>query len=660
MAYFDAQQTGKLMAVTSDVGSILGFVNSGFLQLVNDLILSLGVAVLLVWLQWRLALIALVAVPLYAVNQGYFSHRIRQLSLDIRAQVASIYALLSERVSAVRVVRSFAKEEAELAELDGRIDAHRTLSWANTRTNAYLGALATLISGLGTVGVLFVWRVLVGRGACPSASCWPSMPWSGSSSPDRPPDPVPGDDRGDAGLGGAALRGPRRARADRRPPGARPIVRPRGGLSFRGVSFAYSPDGPLVLDRVDLEIEPGMTVGLLGPSGAGKSTLLALAPRLYDLAEGRGAILFDGQDVRDLRLADVADRSRWSRSRRPVRGDDPIEPAVRRPGATAAHIRRPWRRPTSPRRSTGSPGLETPVGERGQTLSGGRRQRWPWRGPCWPTPRSCSSTTAPAPRLRDRVPRPRRPGRPPPGPDPPDRLAQGGLRPASQPDRRPGRGADRRSRQPRGPPRPRRALRRGLRAAGPRPGLVTALPVCRFMRFSEVALESTNHFVQTLRACSARVSLLRVVDDERARKGPRPSRGRAGDPPGALGVGAEHGPRGRRAASAPDRNTRLHDGAQAYANHRPSEGDGRAGRVEAPWSQCSIGARWEWTRDRETDRWGTCSIRVFRGGSGSGDAKPSVSRRAFAEEIAEIPFALDELEKKGEADGVHRRRVMLS
>ena len=65
MAYFDAQQTGRLMArVTSDVGSILMFIRSGILQLLNDLILSVAIAFLLVWLQWRLALVALVAVPL--------------------------------------------------------------------------------------------------------------------------------------------------------------------------------------------------------------------------------------------------------------------------------------------------------------------------------------------------------------------------------------------------------------------------------------------------------------------------------------------------------------------------------------------------------------------------------------------------------------------
>ena len=85
MAYFNAQQTGRLMArVTSDVGSILMFIRSGILQLLNDLILSMAIAVLLSWLQWRLALVALVAVPLYAINQLTFFGTLRRLSDDIR------------------------------------------------------------------------------------------------------------------------------------------------------------------------------------------------------------------------------------------------------------------------------------------------------------------------------------------------------------------------------------------------------------------------------------------------------------------------------------------------------------------------------------------------------------------------------------------------
>src|SRR5262249_6334442 len=137
---------------------------SGILQLLNDLILSMSIAIVLTCLQWRLALVALVVVPLYAFNQRAFFGKLRPLSDEIRAQVAALYALLSERVSAVRVVRSFAKGEDELDELDERIDRHRALSWDNTRAAAGLGALATLISGLGTVFVIAYGVLLVGRG----------------------------------------------------------------------------------------------------------------------------------------------------------------------------------------------------------------------------------------------------------------------------------------------------------------------------------------------------------------------------------------------------------------------------------------------------------------------------------------------------------------
>ena len=140
--------------VTSDVGSLLLFLNGGSLQLVSDLVLAAGICG-----PARLAPVAaraggLVAVPLYAVNHRLFSGpHPRAVARRPRRRWRRLYALLSERVSAVRVVRSFAKEEAELAELDCRIDAHRRLSWAGTKAVAWQGALATLISGLGTVVV---------------------------------------------------------------------------------------------------------------------------------------------------------------------------------------------------------------------------------------------------------------------------------------------------------------------------------------------------------------------------------------------------------------------------------------------------------------------------------------------------------------------------
>ena len=113
-------------------------------------------------------------------------------------------------------------------------------------------------------------------------------------------------------------------------PDARPIRRPRGAIAYRDVSFAYSPGAPPVLQGIDLAIEAGMTVGVLGASGSGKSTLLALCPRLYDVAEGRGSVLFDGMDVRDIRLGRSAQiGGPGAAAGRPLRGHPRREPALR-------------------------------------------------------------------------------------------------------------------------------------------------------------------------------------------------------------------------------------------------------------------------------------------------------------------------------------------
>lgn len=379
MAYFDRQETGRLMArVTSDVGSILGFLNVGSLQLANDLIMAVGIAVVLVWLQWSLALVALVTVPLYAANQQFFARRIRALSAEIRAQVAAIYALLSERVSAVRVVRSFAKEEAELAALDHRIDVHRELSWANTRATALLGALATLISGLGTVFVVAFGAWLVSRGRMSAGGLVAFYALIGQLY-----NPLVRLTQSQAIAAAMRISVERLYEVFDEPepvcdrPGAEPVGPVRGALEFRDVQFAYSPGGPTVLQGIDLAVEPGMTIGVFGASGSGKSTLLSLVPRLYDLAPDQGAILLDGRDVRDLQLAGLRQAVALVPQQALL-----FEGTIRSnllyaaPGASDDQIRRALETADLAATVQAMPqGLETPVGERGLSLSGGQRQR---------------------------------------------------------------------------------------------------------------------------------------------------------------------------------------------------------------------------------------------------------------------------------------------
>jgi ABC-type multidrug transport system fused ATPase/permease subunit len=386
MAYFDSQQTGRLMArVTSDVGSILMFIRSGILQLQSDLILSLAIAGLLFWLEWRLALVALVAVPLYALNQRAFFATLRRLSDEIRAQIAALYALLSERVSAVRVVRSFAKEDDEVRELDERIDHHRALSWANTRAASLLGALATMISGLGTVFVIAYGIILVGHNLLTVGELLAIYNLVGQLYM-----PIVRLTQFQASALATQISVERLYEIFDEPepvrdrPGAFAIVRPRGLLEYRHVSFAYSPDGQKVLDGVSLRMEPGMRLGILGQSGVGKSTLLALAPRLYDLPEwcnesgfSWGRVCFDGCDVRDLRLADLR-RTVALVPQQALLFEGTIRSNLlyANPNASDAQMHEALTVADLATTVASFPaGLDTPVGERGYSLSGGQRQR---------------------------------------------------------------------------------------------------------------------------------------------------------------------------------------------------------------------------------------------------------------------------------------------
>ncbi len=377
LSYFDGEQTGQLMArITSDVGSLMIFLGSGSLQLASDLVLALGIVGVLLWLRWQLALVCFVIVPLYAVNHQLFAARFRVLSERLRGQIGAVYALLSERISAVRVVRSFAREDAELAQLDERIDAHRDLSRAGLWTGARQTALSAFITGTGTVAVLVAGIFYIRAGQLTVGDLLAFCALAAQLY-----NPIV---RLVQFQGGAAatrvaiermmevLEAPETLRDH---PQAQPLPTPRGRLVFENVSFRYRSSGPKILDGIDLTVEPGMTVGVLGPSGSGKSTLLLLPPRLYDVDEGR--ILLDGRDVRELRQSDLRQAVVLVPQQAVLfEGTLRSNLLYAAPVASAASIRRVLEALDLETLIASLPrGLETRVGDRGYSLSGGQRQR---------------------------------------------------------------------------------------------------------------------------------------------------------------------------------------------------------------------------------------------------------------------------------------------
>ncbi len=379
MPFFDRKQTGRLMAtLTSDVSVILTFLSSGLLQLLSDLILAIGIAALLVYLQWQLALAAMIAPPLLILNHRHFAPRIRHSSSHLRAIVASIYALICERVSAVRIVRAYSNENFELGLLEREIDDYRATALEVCNDSASQGAIAAAVAGLETVLVLGCGASLIHQGRLTVGALLAfcglltllyapivrltqlqAIIAAARTACERIFEIL---DEQKTFTTGAEIRLSRR---------------PRGALSFRDVRFAYDEIGPFVLDRVTIEIAPGEVIGLVGPSGSGKSTLLTLAARLYDISPTHGAIMLDGLNIRDIRPEDFR-REVMLVPQRPIVLEGTLRSNLlyMNPGATEGQIRRALEIVDLASTVESFPReLETQVGERGQTLSGGQRQR---------------------------------------------------------------------------------------------------------------------------------------------------------------------------------------------------------------------------------------------------------------------------------------------
>jgi ABC-type multidrug transport system fused ATPase/permease subunit len=377
LAFFDRQETGQLMArLTNDVGTLLIFLSASSLQLVADLVLAIGIVGSLVLLSWPLAILSLMALPLFFWNHRRHAARIWQLSRGVQQQTAGLYAVLSERISAIRTIRSFGTEAQELAEFSDQLDRQTEHSRKSLRATSLQSFTAVLIGGLATALLVCLAVVLVARGVITTGQAVAFIAYlallyqplvrltqfyGGISATlaavDRITEVL-------AEPEAAAARGQRLPR------------RIRGELQLRRVSFGYQ-QGPLVLEGINLLVEPGMTVGIWGPSGSGKSTLLALLPRLYELPPGGGRILLDGRDIRSLWASDLRKSVMLvPQQARLFEGTIRFNLTYAARDADGALIRRALEAVDLAEFVDSLPqGLETWVGERGASLSGGQRQR---------------------------------------------------------------------------------------------------------------------------------------------------------------------------------------------------------------------------------------------------------------------------------------------
>lgn len=373
--FYKRRQTGDVMArVTHDVNALSQLVTSGFVHLLNDLFTLVGIVAIMLYLEWRLALIAFTTIPLIVLVMRVLGEKMRLAYRDVRDRLAELNADVEESISGIRVVQALNREAINAGEFS-------RLSWENLKANLKAVSVFALlfptmnlsrvlgealviwyggwgvVHGIISLGVIMAFLGYVRRFFAPLADLsqvYNTLQSAGASL-DRIVEYLSIE---------PSITEPRTPR--------RPEDGFSGEITFDNVTFGYD-DTPVIKD-LNLQIEAGEVFALVGQTGAGKTTVVNLLARLYDTDEG--SVAFDGVDVREMSFSDLRDVvsvvpqdvflfdasvRENIRYGRPDAGDEEVERAARRVHAHDFIVDLPR-------------GYDTQVGEGGGRLSGGQRQ----------------------------------------------------------------------------------------------------------------------------------------------------------------------------------------------------------------------------------------------------------------------------------------------
>lgn len=301
--FFDTRPTGKILArIIGDVNSLKDVLADSVTQLVPDLLTVLCVAVIMVIKNYRLAMAALIAVPLLAAGMFFIETTAHKLWQVFRKKNSNLNAYVHEDLSGIRVIQSFAAEKETRKVFFELADEQRKAFVDAVVVADGFGPVVEITWGLGGfllyfIGIRIIGAENVGIGTFLAFSTYIAMFWSpirnlanfynklttNISAAERIFDIL--DTKADI--------------RDR--DGAGKLPQLKGEVEFSHVSFAYADEPEkMILKDVSFKVKPGETIALVGPTGAGKTTIVNLISRFYEAQEGE--ILLDGHEVSSVTL----------------------------------------------------------------------------------------------------------------------------------------------------------------------------------------------------------------------------------------------------------------------------------------------------------------------------------------------------------------------
>src|SRR3979411_381075 len=376
LRFHDRQRTGDLITrLTSDIDAIQDMIANGIIVFGSNAFLLAGMLILMFWLNWQFALAALSVAPLLFWTVFRYSNRIKIAAGKARASSGILASLAQETLASIRIVQGLAQEEQQ----DERFRAQSTTSLQayqeGIRYQARIWPIVDVLAATGLAGGMWYGATRVLAGVLSTGDVVIFFAYvTNLYAPMRQLARLSYMfNRASVGAERIAeVMNIRSEVVDR--PRPRTAIGLEGSIEFLNVSFEYESGHP-VLSKIYLAIRPGEKVAIVGAPGAGKSTLVSLVPRLYD--PSAGAVCIDGEDIRNYFVQSLREqislvlqdsllfsgtiRENIAFGRRGASEQEIIAAAV-----TANADEFIQRLPD---------GYDTPVAERGSTLSGGEKQR---------------------------------------------------------------------------------------------------------------------------------------------------------------------------------------------------------------------------------------------------------------------------------------------
>ena len=304
LSFFHKTPTGELISrVISDVTLIQGAVSRALVGILKDLVQVLALLGVAFYLDWKMALVTIVLLPLAALPIAHFGKLFRRNSTSNQQTVALISNVLHETIGGHRIVKAFGMEPYESRRFGGLVGRLYKILAKEIQLSSLQHPIMELIGGLAFAGIIWYggYQVLAGQAT-------PGTFFAFLTAMLMIYDPI----KGLSSLNSTIMQGMAAATRvfallDVQPdivdaPGARELPPFRKALEFQNVSFSYDGVTP-VLREINLTVPAGQVLAIVGPSGGGKTTLVNLIPRFFEVGSGR--ILVDGHDLRKVTLSSL-------------------------------------------------------------------------------------------------------------------------------------------------------------------------------------------------------------------------------------------------------------------------------------------------------------------------------------------------------------------